>query len=202
MALLNLAACVDSTEVEGPGKRFALWLQGCSILCPGCCNPQMLDFGPRRIVDSHNLLRDIEISHASHGIEGVTFLGGEPMLQARGLSEVARGCRERRLSVMVFTGFRLEHLRNSPMVGVTELLEVTDLLVDGPYIQSRPDRSRNWVGSVNQRFHYLTNRYSKSIEMDKRYARGMEIRVATDGAMSVNGWPYSRLRDRFSDGTT
>jgi anaerobic ribonucleoside-triphosphate reductase activating protein len=182
---------VDSTEVEGPGKRFAVWLQGCSILCPGYCNPQILDFVPRRIIDSHNLLRDIEISHASHGIEGVTFLGGEPMLQARGLSEVARGCRERALSVMVFTGFRLEHLQNNPMVGVSELLEATDLLVDGPYVESRPDTTRNWIGSLNQRFHYLTNRYSKSIETDKRYSRGMEIRVATDGAMSVNGWPYS-----------
>ena len=194
VALLNLAAWLDCTEVEGPGKRFALWVQGCSLRCPGCCNPQMLDFVPRRIIESQELLRLIDASRARDGIEGVTFLGGEPMLQARGLSEVARGCRDLGLGVMVFTGFRLEHLQNSEMPGVSELLKATDLLVDGPYVESRRDVIRNWVGSSNQRVHYLTPRYEKQIEFDKEFSRSIEIRIASDGAMSVNGWPYGGSR--------
>lgn len=190
MALLNLAACLDCTEVEGPGKRFAVWLQGCSIRCRGCCNPQMLDFVPRRIVESHELLDWIGASHARHDLEGVTFLGGEPMLQARGLSEVAIGCRELGLSVMIFTGFRLEHLRNGSMAGVSELLEATDLLIDGPYIESRRSTGRNWAGSSNQRFHYLTSRYPQSVENCPSFSHGIEIRMASDGRTTINGWPF------------
>ena len=41
---LRIAQIVPSTEAEGPGRRFALWFQGCSLRCPGCCNPEMLPF--------------------------------------------------------------------------------------------------------------------------------------------------------------
>jgi anaerobic ribonucleoside-triphosphate reductase activating protein len=189
MALLNLAAWLECTEVEGPGRRFALWVQGCALRCRGCCNQKMLDFVPRHIVEVGEVAQWVSIAHGRHNIEGVTFLGGEPMLQARGLSELAVECRKLDLGVMVFTGLNLAWLRTSGMVGVAELLDATDLLVDGPYIDSRADSTRNWVGSVNQNFHYLTDRYTINVETDNRYSRGVEIRVSSDLRLKVNGYP-------------
>ena len=36
---LSVAQIVRCTEAEGPGKRYALWFQGCPLRCPSCCNP-------------------------------------------------------------------------------------------------------------------------------------------------------------------
>ena len=201
MGYVNLADWVDCTEVEGPGKRSALWVQGCTIRCSGCCNAHMLDLVPKRIVDTREVLGWIEEAHKRHHTEGVTFLGGEPMLQARGLADVAAGCRELDLSVVVFTGFTLEHLRNRPMPGVMDLIEMTDLLIDGPYIAEQPETKRNWVGSTNQRFHFLTDRYRPGIEVDPRYPHGFELRVLGDGRLRSSGWP-SGIGNQISDDTS
>ena len=79
--MLRVATIVDDTEAEGPGRRFALWVQGCAIRCPGCCNPEMFahDRGTPMTVD------DVLARLArARGVEGVTFLGGEPFAQAAG----------------------------------------------------------------------------------------------------------------------
>jgi anaerobic ribonucleoside-triphosphate reductase activating protein len=38
---LQVAYSVACTEAEGPFRRHALWLQGCTLACPGCCNPEL-----------------------------------------------------------------------------------------------------------------------------------------------------------------
>src|SRR3979409_584909 len=105
---LRVAQTVPCTEAEGPGRRFAVWLQGCPLRCPGCCNPQMLPFegGEEVLVcDLGARARDVA---DREGVEGITLLGGEPTAQARGASALARGVRRSGLSVMVFSGFTLE----------------------------------------------------------------------------------------------
>ena len=189
MGRLNLADWIDCTEVEGPGKRFALWVQGCTLRCPGCCNAHMFELVPNRVVDTDAVLKWVFKSQVEHNIEGVTFLGGEPMLQAQGLSIVAARCREHGLSVMVFSGYTLEFLKNEPMSGVLALLEHTDILVDGPFIAEQLESRRNWAGSANQRFHFLTDRYSSGIEWDPAYSHGFELRCFPDGTVRSNGWP-------------
>lgn len=56
-------------------------------------------------------------ARSCHGIEGVTFLSGEPILQARGLARIARLIRPLGLSVMLFTGYRLEDLPQMRLPG-------------------------------------------------------------------------------------
>lgn len=192
MAWLNIAEWLECTEVEGPGRRFALWVQGCNIRCPECCNQHMFSFAPRHIVAANEVLTWIEAAHRRYQLEGVTFLGGEPLLQAKGLAVVAHGCQQMGLSVMVFTGFTLDQIKRCPLPGVNELLQVTDVLVDGPYIASQPDTQRNWVGSENQRFHFFTDRYRPGIEYDPSYQRGCEVRVKANGTIRWNGWPIER----------
>lgn len=189
MPLLNVADWIDSTSVEGPGQRFALWVQGCIQRCPQCCNPHFLRLEPRHIIDSSAVIRLVVEAEARRSIEGITFLGGEPMLQARGLADVARASRDIGLSVMVFTGYSLEGLLSMALPGVPELLAATDVLVDGPYMKERRELVRNWVGSENQRFHYMTQRYDARIETDPAFSRGVEFRIGTGGSIKLNGWP-------------
>lgn len=196
MVRLNIASWIACTEVEGPGKRFALWVQGCLLRCAGCCNPHMFELSPRNIMEAGEVWGLIQAAKDSHGIEGVTFLGGEPMLQARGLAEVARLCRKSGLSVVVFTGYTLEQLKENPLPGVPELLSETDLLIDGAFEAGQPEAERNWVGSANQRFHYLTDRYSPAIECDPKYPHGFELRLSKDGTLQINGWPVDGIFDR------
>ncbi len=153
---LNIATRIPCTSVEGPGFRYALWVQGCDIGCIGCCNQKLLPFVRRQIISSSEIVLEIERARELHGIEGVTFLGGEPTYQAKGLAEIAASCQLQGLSVMLFTGFQLGQLRQRNLPGVEFLLCHTDVVVDGPFVADRRDTRRNWVGSENQKFHYLT----------------------------------------------
>lgn len=189
MNMLNLASIVPCTESEGPGKRFALWVQGCLKCCPGCCNPHMFELASKQIVPCGAIVKQILHARSMHHIEGVTFLGGEPMLQAKGLSYVAHRCQAKGLSVMVFTGYTLSELKQMRLTGVDELISLTDILVSGPYLREYPETLRNWIGSTNQRFHFLTSRYVPGIEYDPRYSPSVEFRIGRDGRVRLNGEP-------------
>lgn len=120
-------------------------------------------------------------------LEGITLLGGEPFSQATVLSEFARFAQSRSLSVMVFSGFLLSQLQAASAPGTAELLQQTDLLVDGPYIAERPEAQRRWIGSTNQQLHFLTGRYSAS---DPRFWQRNTIELQwVDGELRVNGFP-------------
>lgn len=193
MLKLNLASWIESTKVEGPGNRFALWVQGCNIRCPGCCNDEMFSLLPKRIIDTYEVVDMIKRSRKYNGIEGVTFLGGEPTLQARGLSDVADKVQELGLSVMMFSGFKLDVLHLQALPGVNQLLEHTDILVDGPFIANKPELKRNWAGSTNQKFHFLTDKYQSGIEYEQQFSPAVEFRVNSNSVIKMNGWPIDRI---------
>src|SRR5437899_10929868 len=80
--VLGVAQVVSSTEAEGPGRRFALWFQGCPLRCPGCCNPEMLPFEGGQAVPLPEVAAQLRSAAAAHGLEGITLLGGEPLAHA------------------------------------------------------------------------------------------------------------------------
>jgi anaerobic ribonucleoside-triphosphate reductase activating protein len=181
--ILNLAQVVSCTEAEGPGRRFAVWFQGCPLRCPGCCNPEFLPFAggtPTRLSD---LVRHLE----AVDVEGITLLGGEPFAHADGAAALAAAARARGLGVMVFSGYTIEELRVNPDPAVAALLAETDVLVDGPYIREHPETTRRWVGSANQRIHFLTDRYLHD-DPCWRKPNTLELRVR-GSEVTVNGFP-------------
>ncbi|MGB0597447.1 MAG: 4Fe-4S single cluster domain-containing protein [Rubripirellula sp.] len=175
-----------ATRAEGPGLRLAIWLQGCPLRCPGCCNPEMLPMagGTPRHVDE--LTVELEIA-AKRGIEGITLLGGEPFAQAAAAAQLAARAQQRGFSVMAFSGFTLAQLQNRRDPDVTRLLEQTDLLVDGPFLNQHPDRNRRWIGSTNQQIHFLTDRY-KAQDPCWKEPNTVELRWM-NGELQVNGFP-------------
>jgi anaerobic ribonucleoside-triphosphate reductase activating protein len=184
VSTLRVATIVADTESEGPGRRWSIWLQGCSIRCPGCCNPEMFD--PRR---GRELATDALAAQIPEAVEGITVLGGEPFEQAAGVATLARAAKARGLTVMVFSGYTLAELAARPDAG--ELLAATDLLVDGRYDQTLPEPAppagRRWIGSTNQVMHYLTEAY-RADDPRMRAANTIEIRWSPAG-VAINGWP-------------
>lgn len=197
-ATVNVALAVPSTEAEGPGKRYALWVQGCPLLCPGCCNPEMLSARERERRSVDDVVADLVAARDTHGIEGLSLLGGEPTRQARALRHVARAAHDAGLSVMVFSGYTLSELRDEGDADVLALLDDTDLLVDGRYVEAQRTTRRRYIGSDNQVLHFLTDRYRSD---DPRFAapNTVELRILIDktsGALVINGYPVHGARTR------
>ena len=183
---IRVARIVPSTTAEGPGTRFAVWVQGCAIRCKGCFNPHLWsDQGGTPITAAALAERAIDAN-----VEGVTLLGGEPTEQAAALAAFAAAVRQAGLSVMTFSGHTYETLRMlaATDISITRLLDATDLLVDGPYLSDQPDLTRPWVGSTNQQFRFLTDRYAHLETTLDTLPDRIEVRVTADGVLSVNGW--------------
>ncbi|MEU3223835.1 4Fe-4S single cluster domain-containing protein [Streptomyces sp. NPDC006976] len=191
---LNVAATRVGTEALGPGVRSALWVQGCPFSCAGCMAPDWIPFRPARQAEPGDLARELL---ADPRVTGLTFSGGEPMAQAAGLAEVARRAREiRDVSVICFTGHRLERLRSRPPgPGVAALLAAVDVLIDGVYVAALDD-GRGLRGSSNQRVHHLTGRLAGSGYDFAHRARSAEIAVNGPEALLI-GVPPRGLLDAF-----
>lgn len=190
MQFLNIAHIVEATEAEGPGLRFVIWVQGCLKRCRGCCNGDLLKIKPAQIMSSQDIIDQVQLAKQQYPLlEGVTFLGGEPFLQAQGLAEIAKFAQQIGLSVMVFTGYLLEELNEQQFLGSLKLLTYTDVLIDGEFDQNQQEMERNWVGSRNQKFHYLSNFYSNKIEKHALNVTN-EWRVDLQGQVKGNGLPF------------
>ncbi|MBC9783273.1 anaerobic ribonucleoside-triphosphate reductase activating protein [Heliobacterium chlorum] len=147
---LRIAGIVTDSIVDGPGIRVAIFAQGCFHACPGCHNPHTHDAngGTEMIVDEIMT----EIGQARY-IQGVTFTGGEPFLQAKGFAELARRVKAADLHLVVYSGYTFEGLiemgRKEPEI--IQILSMADWLVDGPYKAEQRDLTLPFRGSRNQR---------------------------------------------------
>ncbi|BEL03120.1 4Fe-4S single cluster domain-containing protein [Actinoplanes sichuanensis] len=188
--IVRVARFVDRTIAEGPGERSAIWVQGCSIRCPGCFNPHLFTTRGGTPTSATDLIARV----VAAGTSGVTLLGGEPFDQAAGLAAVASGVRRAGLTVMTFTGYAYPYLQGGDR-DVAALLEATDLLVAGPFEQDRLDHDRPWAGSTNQEFVHLTDRLRDVTGPDR-----LEVTVTTSGDVALNGWADPETLDALLDG--
>ncbi len=178
---LRVFNIIKNTKVEGPGNRYCIWVQGCSKHCRGCQAVHTWSHSSGELYDVEVILDDI--FNQKNKIEGVTFLGGEPFEQAEALGIIAQKVKEKGLSVLCFTGSKLEELRENPIN--KKLLDNTDLLIDGEFVQELTDYSRPWCGSSNQRYHFLTDRYNE--EIFKKYNNKVEVNISKNGQVFMNG---------------
>jgi anaerobic ribonucleoside-triphosphate reductase activating protein len=174
--------------------RSAAWVQGCPFRCRGCLAPDWIPTEAAREVRPADLAAELL---AQPGITGFTFSGGEPMAQAAGLAEVISVARRQRdLTLICFTGYRLARLRaRPPGPGVAELLAQTDVLIDGRYVAGRND-GRGMRGSSNQQVHLLTDRLAGAAEELADGPRRTEIRLRGRSALLV-GVPSPALAEAF-----
>ena len=154
--IFNVASVKLCTEALGPFRRMAIWFQGCNLGCKDCCNPELQPFEPRHLVGLSELLGSARRSRDENGIEGVTFIGGEPTLQ-RNLEVLARGLKELGLGVLMFTGRDYDDIPDN-------LKDNLDLVIDGRFETDNRDDERNLIGSRNQRIIDISGRYADHLD--------------------------------------
>jgi anaerobic ribonucleoside-triphosphate reductase activating protein len=183
-------------SVLGLGKRAVIWVQGCTHACKGCIVPESWD------ADGGE---EIEISELATWIleqpdlEGITFSGGEPMMQAEGIASLIETVRSHRdLGILCYTGYRLEYLQQHGNQHQQALLDRLDLLIDGLYVESLHG-DLLWRGSTNQRLLPLSDRYRQALKNLPDRSAGLEIHTDPDGSFFVAGVPQQpNFRDQFA----
>lgn len=148
---IRIAGIVNDSIVDGPGIRFTIFTQGCPHNCEGCHNPQTHTFDDGKIVSVEELIDQIQSNPL---LDGVTFSGGEPFVQAEALSVLAKVIHDNtELDVVTYTGYTFEQLMSGSEDNPywKALLQETDILIDGPFVQSKKSYELHFRGSSNQR---------------------------------------------------
>lgn len=181
---LNIMGYVDESEVNGPGTRAVVWVQGCLRECSGCFNPESWPFEVNQLIAIDELADKI-LSNPRN--QGVTFSGGEPFWQAPALAELGKKIKAAGLNLMSFTGFTLAELQSpSAPVGAGALLDQLDILIDGPYVESLGIHSpESPVSSRNQRIHIFNEAFKDKITWASDQ---MEIHILKDGTRIITGF--------------
>jgi anaerobic ribonucleoside-triphosphate reductase activating protein len=184
-ASLEIIARVHGVEprsrANGPGARFVLWMQGCTLGCAGCFNPTTHPHAGGQLRPVAELLAELAAAVARGGIEGMTLSGGEPMQQAAASAALLAGARALGLSTLVFSGYTREEIEQLPD-GPAALASI-DVLVDGRY-RSTERLGEGLRGSANQRILLLSDRYTLAHVEATPVA---EIRIARDGELVLTG---------------
>jgi len=190
---LNVAAICPGTRAMGPGLRSALWVQGCPFNCQGCISPEWRTYEEHRLMTPEQAVSRLL---SVPDITGITFSGGEPILQAAALAETTRLARQAdpRLTVICYTGYTLQQLvRLKNLPGIKELMGQLDVLIDGQY-DWRRHTERGMRGSSNQSIYYLSDRLcDNGLE---QLQRRTEFRIL-DGEMMLVGVPTRQARLAF-----
>ncbi len=170
----------------GPGRRIGIWVQGCSIRCPGCISS---DTWVRREPDTpvEDLLARLQ--PWLQDCDGVTLSGGEPFEQAAALELLLRGIRAATpASILVYSGRRFPLLAQEPCV--TEGL--IDCLISEPFDRGAP-QTKHLMGSDNQRMTFLTPLGRELFGSLDRAAghtdRRLDVMFDEDGAVWLAGIP-------------
>ena len=161
--LLNVSATMSRSRANGPGVRAVIWVQGCTIGCPGCYSAPTHPHSSNSLVEPSEV---VEWIRSIPDIDGITISGGEPFEQAAALVDIIGQMKRVRpeLTVFIFSGHEYQTLLQSEEKSVRELIQHSDMLSTGPYIAKLRDQALLWRGSSNQELHYITERYHPSME--------------------------------------
>lgn len=175
--MLNIYNIEKSNYVNGNGCRYVIWLQGCNLSCPSCWNKQTWNFKEKLIKSVDEVF--FEILDLKDKIEGVTFSGGEPFLQAKELSILAKKIKkETNLSIQIFTGFEKNELIKEDHLN---LLKYTDILISGRFDEN--------IKNNNQTL-YLLNNLTDIWEFNNT---DVEIDIDDDLNIKITGYPTNEL---------
>ena len=152
---MNYGKIIQNDIANGPGLRVSLFVSGCRNHCKGCFQPDTWDFAFGRPF-TRETEDEIIAALRPSWIQGLSILGGEPMEPENQetllpfLERVKAELPDK--DIWLYTGYTYETLSGS------RLLSLTDVLVDGPFIEAEKDISLCFCGSRNQRIIRLKER--------------------------------------------
>ena len=149
---MNYGSIKTADIADGPGVRVSLFVSGCRNHCPGCFQPETWDFGygkPFTRETEDEIIKTLR----PEWIQGLSLLGGDPMEPENQEALIPFLKRVRAelpdKDIWLYTGYRLESVSGSPM------LDLVDVVVDGPFIETEKDAGLAFRGSRNQRIIHL-----------------------------------------------
>lgn len=187
--LLNIHGFLEETKVNGPGVRALVVTQGCHHACKNCQNPETWDLNVLgEMISPYDLAKRI-LKNPKH--EGVTYSGGEPFLQAKGLQEVSKIIREERgLTTVCYSGYTYSELTgDDPPPDAALFLGQIDLLIDGRYVDGLKTNEFGagmFRGSSNQKLWWLNPVFAlaqKNFDANK-----CEIHIKRTGEIIFTGF--------------
>jgi anaerobic ribonucleoside-triphosphate reductase activating protein len=183
---INIVNYIINTRVNGPGTRFAIWVQGCPFRCEGCYNPHTHTANHHTVMKISDLV-DLILDNID-SIDGLSFSGGEPFWQYDKLAELCRQVEERLLlsdkefTFMSFTGLYLEEIQNEPKYQV--FLKYLHYLKCGRYDNSLSTQGTGaTVTSSNQTLYNFRGAPYKTWNTDIA-----EFNLDTDGNITQTGY--------------
>ena len=142
---------------NGTGFRTVLYVSGCSLHCKGCFNSETWDKNSGKLFDDDAKQELFESLNHSY-VKGLTLTGGHP-LEPYNLPDIVDLMKEVKTrfpdkDIWVYTGRTMNSLqmptRNIEQTYLQRVLEYADVIVDGPFIESKKDITLRFRGSSNQ----------------------------------------------------
>lgn len=177
---MRIHSIIPCSLINGPGKRFIIWFQGCIFNCPECFNPQTHDVHGGYELALDDLI--MQISNNLDNIDGITISGGEPFLQNKELKKLLIAIKTNfKLPIVIFTGYTEEELRHDETK--VECLSFIDVLIAGRYMAELKCDNR-FASTLNQKVLFLSDKYSAK---DFDNSAESEIIIKQDGEIIVSG---------------
>lgn len=163
---LRIHAIIPVCNSNGPGKRMAIYLQGCTFNCAYCINPETHSIEGGTLMIIEKIYEMIRNAAETYKIEGITFTGGEPLLQVEGVIKVANFARSLNLNVIISTGFEYEEIEASE--SLWRIYQYADVISAGRY-HHEEHLGSPIVGSKNKALIFCSDRFTeRDILLSKR----------------------------------
>lgn len=145
-----------------PGLCVSFFTQGCPHRCPGCHNPETWIFDGGKEFTSGTLDEIINGLTAQNIQRNLCIMGGEPLCNENAFLThlVVREVKQKvpEVKIYIWTGYVYEDLLETSNPHIKNVLEMADILIDGPYIESERDVTLEMRGSKNQRIIDLSEK--------------------------------------------
>lgn len=144
---------IDKCSVSnGTGVRTVLWVSGCGLFCRNCHNSQTWDFNSG-IPFTDDTMQELLYELDKPYIKGLTLSGGHPLdpLNAPEVLKIVKRVKVNQPSkdIWIYTGYTWEYVMQNETL--KEIMQYTNVLVDGEYVDELRDISLAFRGSGNQR---------------------------------------------------
>lgn len=155
---MRYAGIIPNDLSAAPGVCVTFFTQGCPHHCPGCHNPETWDYDGGKEFEGNTIER-IEQYLTANGIHrDLCIMGGEPLCPDNQFLTllICNTIKDKLpdIKIYIWTGYTLEELNKDTNTRISQILEKTDAIIDGPYIAAERDITLPMRGSRNQRILY------------------------------------------------
>lgn len=151
---MKYSGIIKNDLSAAPGISVSFFTQGCPHKCKNCHNPETWDFNGGKEFTPETLEEICSALTANNINRSFSILGGEPLCEENTFLTylVIKTVKERlpNTKIYLWTGYYYNQLQKLGNPRISQILELVDVLIDGPYIDEQRDITLQMRGSANQ----------------------------------------------------